>query len=59
VQELYHVLVCVIDPINLLLILGVLSSIPNIMLLLPNSRTERGIPGSTYYVGADEDELLL
>jgi hypothetical protein len=59
VEELYHVLVCVIDPINLLLILGVLSSIPNFVLLLPNSRTERGTPRSTYYVGAEEDGLLL
>jgi hypothetical protein len=58
VEELYHVLVCVIDPINLLLILGVLSSIPNVVLLLPNSRTERGTPRSTY-VGAEEDGLLL
>jgi hypothetical protein len=31
-----------IDPVNLLLILGVVSSIPNVVLLLPSSRTERG-----------------
>jgi hypothetical protein len=31
-----------IDPVNLLLILGVLSSTPNVVLLLPSSRTERG-----------------
>jgi hypothetical protein len=51
--------VCVIDPINLLLILSVLSSIPNVGLLVPSSRTERGTPGSSYYVGAEEDGLLL